>query len=314
MNCRDFLSEFEDRNALSETATLHLSQCPGCQKTSRQQTQVWQMIDGLRRVEAPKDFDFHLKARIAKASADDFKPRFLPVLRYVLPLGAILLFFSLVVFNTVFLSDENGVPQVAENNFPAAFEPANTLDQTLNGQIDLANNYQSPAVENPALMNSDAGKESKQPIIKKEETELATVKSAKNLRAGTIPKTSRDTFTGSRDSSLTRAPEKLPEGLTANKRIETPPNVSTVKTFTAAAILSELGIETVLENGKRVVRSIRQNSTGEISGVKNGDVIEAIDGKKLTDESASGKTIEGKTLTVTRGAGKVQIPLRNQLN
>lgn len=312
MNCREFLFEFEDRNALSETATLHLNSCPGCQKTSREQAQVWQMIDGLSRVEAPKNFDFHLKARIANASASDFKPRFLPVLRYVLPLGAIVLVFSLIVFNTLFLNDKTGVPQVAESSVPVSLEKENTPNQISIGQADLANNLQTPANENPVSINSDAGKQPKQSIIKREETEFAAVKSPKNVPASAIPKASQENFTGSRDFSSTTAPEKLPKGLNANKKIDPAPNVSGVKTITTAQVLSELGIETVLENGKRMVRAVRQNSLGEMSGVKNGDIIEAIDGKKLTDEFASGKKIEGKTLTVTRGTEKVEVPLRNQ--
>jgi hypothetical protein len=121
MNCRDFLIEFEDRDTLTRAATLHLKDCLGCQKTTAVQTRIWQMIDGLGRVDAPKDFDFRLKAQIAKANANDFKPRFLPALRYVLPLSAIVLVFALVVFNAVFLNDKNIVPQVAENNFPVDY-------------------------------------------------------------------------------------------------------------------------------------------------------------------------------------------------
>ncbi len=76
----------------------------------------------------------------------------------------------------------------------------------------------------------------------------------------------------------------------------------------------ELGIETVLENGKRVVKAVRPKSSGEMSTIKSGDIIEAIDGKKLTDKSIPGKKIEGKTLTVMRGTEKKEISLRNQLN
>lgn len=313
MNCRDFLFEFEDRNALTEAATLHLNNCLNCRKTSAEQTQVWQMIDGLRRVDAPKDFDFHLKARIAKASANDFKPRYLPVLRYVLPLSVIVLIFTLIVFNTVFLNDKNTVPQVAETNFPAAVEQENTFAKTSNGQFEIANNYQNPNVENPAVATSNPDKQSQNVAIPKKETEFAAVRQTKKTLNGASQKSIKDNFTGSIDSSSTNSTEKLPEGLNSKKKIEVVPNVSGVKILTAE-ILSQLGIETVLENGKRVVKSVRQKSVGETSNIKNGDVIEAIDGKKLTDEPTPGEKIEGKTLTVTRGGAKMEILLRNQLN
>ncbi|MEJ7862802.1 MAG: hypothetical protein WKF90_14320 [Pyrinomonadaceae bacterium] len=314
MNCRDFLIEFEDRNALTEAATLHLNDCLNCQKTSAEQTQVWQMIGGLRRVDAPKDFDFHLKARIAKASANDFNPRYLPVLRYVLPLSVIVLIFTLIVFNTVFLNDTNGVPQVSETSFPAAVEQENTFAQTSNGQFEIANNYQNPSIENPAVPISNTDKQSQDVAIPKKETEFAAVRQTKKKLNGVSQKSIKDNFTGSRDSSLTNSTEKLPEGLNPKKKIEVVPNVSGVKIFTAAEILLELGIETVLENGKRVVKSVRQKSVGETSSIKNGDIVEAINGKKLTDEPTPGEKIEGKALTVTRGGAKMEILLRNQLN
>ncbi len=78
MNCRNFLKEFEDRAALTETATLHLNDCAGCKKVNDEQTRVWQMIETLPAVDAPKDFDFRLKAQIAKAKSENFQPRFSP--------------------------------------------------------------------------------------------------------------------------------------------------------------------------------------------------------------------------------------------
>jgi hypothetical protein len=312
MNCRDFLIEFEDRNALTEAATLHLSDCRGCQKTKAEQIRVWQMIDGLGRVDVPKNFDFRLKARIAKANAVDFKPRFVPMLRYVLPLSAIVLVFALVVFNTVFLNDKNIVPQVAENNFPASVEKENTLDKTLTGQSDSANNYQASNDEKPISVISSVEKQSKKSIFLRNETELVAVKPLKKVETGISQKTFKNDFKGSIDSSFRTSPEKLPKGLDSNQKVETAPNITGTKTITAAETLLQLGIETVLENGKRVVKAVRQKSVGEISEIKSGDIVEAIDGKKLNGEPIPGKKIEGKTLTITRGAEKMEIPLRNQ--
>nr|MDQ3373175.1 hypothetical protein [Acidobacteriota bacterium] len=246
MNCRDFLVEFEDRDTLTRAATLHLKDCLGCQKTTAVQTRIWQMIDGLGRVDAPKDFDFRLKAQIAKANANDFKPRFLPALRYVLPLSAIVLVFALVVFNAVFLNDKNIVPQVAENNFPAPVENEVTLDKTLTGQIDTANNYQSSNNEKPAPIISSLEKQSKDSTILRKETELAAVKPLKKARTGAPRETIKNNFTGSRDSSLTNSPQKLPPGLNPNQKFETAPNITGTKTITAAEVLLQLGIETVL--------------------------------------------------------------------
>ena len=62
-----------------------------------------QMLGGLKKVGAPKNFDFHLKARIANAKPEDFrKPLLLPWLRYVLPLCVIVLLAGFAIFNLSF--------------------------------------------------------------------------------------------------------------------------------------------------------------------------------------------------------------------
>ena len=53
---------------------------------------VARLLLGLKRVDAPKDFDFHLKARIANATPAVLRPvRFFPVLKYGVPLALFLL-------------------------------------------------------------------------------------------------------------------------------------------------------------------------------------------------------------------------------
>ncbi len=68
---------------------------------------IQQMIKNLHRVDAPKDFDFRLKARIANAKSTDFQPRFLPVLRYVLPLSVVVLIFTFVIINGIYFGGNN---------------------------------------------------------------------------------------------------------------------------------------------------------------------------------------------------------------
>ncbi|MDQ3062111.1 MAG: hypothetical protein M3R14_04510, partial [Acidobacteriota bacterium] len=126
MNCRDFLIEFEERTALTEAAMFHLDDCPSCKKTSREQTRVWQMIDVLPRVDAPNNFDFRVKARIANSKSTDFQPRFFPVLRFVMPLGVIVLLLGLIAFNTNYFSGDNAAEQIAVNLPPTSIERETT--------------------------------------------------------------------------------------------------------------------------------------------------------------------------------------------
>ena len=112
MNCREYTIEFEERGSLSETAAMHLKICADCEKLSDRQTQIWRMIDGLKPVDAPNDFDFRVKARIAQGKPSDFKaPGFLPILRYVLPLSVVVVLCSLFVFNSAYFSGASEIAQ-----------------------------------------------------------------------------------------------------------------------------------------------------------------------------------------------------------
>ncbi len=73
-----------------------------------------------------------------------------------------------------------------------------------------------------------------------------------------------------------------------------------------------LGIEIVSENGNRRVKSVKKESVAERSGVKVGDLVEAIDGEKVSGDVVRGKKLEGKQITVLRGTEKVEITFDNQ--
>ena len=70
-----------------------------------------------------------------------------------------------------------------------------------------------------------------------------------------------------------------------------------------------LGIEIISENGNRRVTSVKKDSIAERSGVKVGDLVEEIDGEKVSGDAVPGKTLQGKQITVFRGTEKVKIDL-----
>ncbi len=306
MNCREFTNEFEERNALTHKATLHLNDCPDCQKMSSRQTYVWQMIDALEQVNAPNDFDFRVKARIANARPTDFQPRFLPALRYVLSAGIIVLLVGFVAFNSSYFSNNQTAEQakiipptaIAENNFsPRPSEESQ----------DVAKTTQPFNDEKPSISNLPANTE---PPKFRKEKEYTTVKLPLN-QPSQIPKTRvKEDLSGSRVSTFKSATVITPENLSPNQKIERMPNSENSILISIEQIEQFLGIETILENGNRKVKSVRENSSAARSGVKVGDVIEELNGKKLSDASLRTKTIEAKTLTVMRGAEKIEISLQ----
>jgi hypothetical protein len=68
MNCRNVRHEIEEAAAgdlLNSGLNDHLSSCVACQTFFREQTRLQELVASLGTVEAPGDFDFRLRARLA---------------------------------------------------------------------------------------------------------------------------------------------------------------------------------------------------------------------------------------------------------
>ena len=75
---------------------------------------VARLIGTLNRVQAPKDFDFHVKARIAKGRPVERRSSWLPVsVRYAMPLVLLLAIGSYFGFRSMYSAGEANVPVVA---------------------------------------------------------------------------------------------------------------------------------------------------------------------------------------------------------
>ncbi len=303
MNCRDFLAEFEERRALTETAKSHLVDCPDCEKTSGEQTRVWQMLDGLKRIDAPKTFDFRVKARIADSKASDFQPRGLPVLRYVLPIGVVVMLLGLIAFNTNYFSSSDASPQIVTTAPQSPTEknvaPLNSLPSS---QIAVAN--PDDAVTQTSVTNpgdeSNNGNRTEQFTAAKPSPKSQVKTSKKNVKEEG----------GSHDLALSNTDVKFPRGINPKQKIEPSANNGISKFVTDKEIWEFWGIEINSESGSRKIQTVKQNSPAGRSGVIAGDVIESIDGTKLSAEPISTKTFAFKRLTVLRGTERIEITLQ----
>ena len=63
--CRDEIEELEGAEPLSPSASAHLDSCPNCLAFRKERLALRQMIGSLEVVDAPADFDFRLRARLA---------------------------------------------------------------------------------------------------------------------------------------------------------------------------------------------------------------------------------------------------------
>lgn len=309
MNCRDFILEFEERAALTETARLHLNDCPGCRKNSVVQTHIWETIDGFSMIDAPKNFDFSVKARIAQGQPVNFQPKFLPILRYVLPFSAIVLVVGLLAFNTSIFFGGDSATQVAQVTLPA---PTVVETASNNFAAPVAGNNSVQSLTDENVFAETANRSVKTSDIEREIRYVAP-DSARRLPAAPHRTASKDDVNGggSRVSASTTTRVLTPPEFTPRNTPEITANGNGSQPFAINNIWSFIGIETSSENGRQTVKSVKPNGLAARVKIKVGDVIDAVDGVKLSAAPPNKTRFAVKSLTILRGTEKMEIPLQN---
>lgn len=252
----------------------------GTEFADSDEQKISQMLGGLKRVEAPKDFDFHLKARIAKGRPEEVRPASLfPILKYALPLVLVLFVSAGILLRSSYNTYPE--PVVLEPNSSQPSVPTNVV-----GSVDSVNTTSSSnqLVDNgrkPSIAGSDVAEQ--QPKV---------------------PESG-----GSRDfPSRPDRPLILPPGGRFDDRTvrvaPTPRNPRGMeqKKYTAQEGLVELGIEADFENGSWSVKSVKANMAGDAIGVKRGDRIIALDGKPINDKTEFDGKVDVRTIRVSRGS------------
>ena len=265
---------------------------------SADEQKVREMCLSLKKAEAPADFDFRLKARIASAKPSDFQPRFGFALRYGLPALALILVLGILAFNGGFLSSKDN-QFVAESSTPPQ-NPVLPQNSAVSNIAPAETPSQNPAVSLP-----------NQSLPKAPQTEVA-VSPPKKSEVDKRRAFRKDNFKGSVDKSFKAAPDIRPKGFDPKVIPQNLPNIEPSNPIPVKEVLSQNGINADLENGKWKVKSVTANSVGESSGVKENDVIEAIDNQPLSAETVFIKTVKGQTITVTRNGEKSQFKLRGK--
>lgn len=77
MNCKDIQTAIDSasrRNPISQPASAHIAGCMDCRRYSDQSNALLMLLSAQPRVEAPADFDFRLRARIARAESQPAGP------------------------------------------------------------------------------------------------------------------------------------------------------------------------------------------------------------------------------------------------
>lgn len=261
------------------------------------------LCSSLKSVEAPKDFDFKLKARIANSKTSDFEPRFGFVFRYVLPAFFVILLFGLFAYNSGLFSSTEKSPLVASGEVPST-NPA--LPQNVAVQnFSPTENKSSPKEDSPALpADQNLPKVSESMVAQSDPKNSTPVKKSELKK--------EVEFKGNIESTSRAANVILPNGFNQKPVFQNSPNDDKSNALSVKGVLAAIGINVEVENNKWSVKSVTANSVAERSGIRQNDSIEAIDEKPLDSETAFGKTISVRAVTVSRGGERIVFKLRNK--
>lgn len=255
-----------------------------------EERRVSQMLSELKRVEAPKDFDFHLKARIANARPADVQTASLfPILKYAAPLALFLLAGAGVLF---FGSLGGNVRQAAVSTPETPLStsaPVITEAPAVQNSIDIASNRQTRQDSAPVP-----------PSNTRIDTEDRRV-----VRTTETPRTG-----GFRDFTSSPSP-RFPRN-SADKAVRVSDPALTPKDMSTAPIdmrevFRRLDVEADFENNSWKVRSVKPNGVADQIGVKTGDSLKEIDGTPVGENTRFNAVFNVGKIRVQRGEATVDL-------
>jgi len=245
--------------------------------------EVTALLNALPRVEAPGNFEFGVKARIAGRSS--VKPSFAPFIRVAAPLMLLLVVGGFVIFYETLPNPERTTSQMS------VVAPQPVVQ-------DSQSRTETPQVETPSAPNRETlASVGPAPIVEKPviAPRRGNTNPANRSRGGSI------------DLAQPSANVIMPPGFeSANPRR----GGNTATDVPVRNLLGILGISADFGKGGYEVRSVAENSMAARAGVKAKDIIKSIDGQTLksdmTVKGDSGSKVfsilrDGKLITLKFG-------------
>lgn len=293
MNCQEFQNEFESVDLLTRAARQHSKNCADCRDFQTSQSRVSAILQGLPRVEAPKDFDFQVRARIARQNEENQRIPFFLSFRHILPFASVLLIVSAVAIGGLFIIRNGGNDRVDSSSAARPQDPQIQPAKEISAMPQPANSF----TESNASVNAPAP-----------EADLETRKMpVRQKRPASSSEKNVDEGGGSRDLAVTSVPPVIQPEFNTNRPIEVVPNPNRTTISSLSEVLKISGIDA--EDGK--VISVAKNSLAERSGIRVGDSILAVNGRKIDSGEFSGNQISIRTITIIRNGESVDIVLKN---
>ena len=249
---------------------------------------VSRLLAAMKRVEAPGDFDFRVRARIAAGRPAERRTFGLPMaVRYAIPLVLVVLIGAYFGFNGFYPDKYADVPAVAE----APISVAPPIAPPSNDEVVPPSNLSAgehAIVRKPEFANNGVGD--------------APVKKT--------PKVDRPVG-GSFDVAGRQERKLYPRGFDPNARPANAKAMDRTVQIPTKDVLNLFGVNGTFGKSGWKVESVTTDTLAARSGVKAGDVIEAINDQPLKEKMSFKGKFNGKTLRVKRDRVTMQIVLKN---
>lgn len=270
---------------------------------SAEDAKLREMCGNLKRVSAPKDFDFRLKARIAAHQPQAAKSPFLPFLKLAAPLVLVLGVFGFVVVNGLYSVDTNSVPQVA-----ASYAE---MPQPQGGDVPIPPQSNQPSIAQNRGPNANFEDEiPRNTNVNFDETLAMKDKNNFGKIFGNPKSNPTNENGGSRDSASTLPQIKQPLGFNnSNPVIQPRTNNDKENRSKVKELFEFIGIRGEFSGNVWKVQSVGKNSQAERSDILPNDIIEAVNGVSLTEIKQIILNY-GTKLTIVREGNRQEIVLK----
>ena len=273
------------------------------------EAKIAEMLSGLRRVDAPGDFEFHVKSRIAKGRPAEISgSRWLPQIKILAPVALVLV--AAAFFGSSYLrypagGNESGAAMAPKDSRPAlASEPRPAPPAV------IAETNGDPRTTGSDVVVTKANPKQRQP----DGSSIIVVERGTQQRPALGG--SRDETGGGSKVVTVRGPSKIinPSGIDLDP---VRPNANVAEVANAARnsvsdVLTFLGIDAEKTAAGWRVRSVKADNTAQRSGIKAGDLIEAIEDHELGSSPVIPNNVTFKSLKIVREGKSLVIALQNR--
>jgi hypothetical protein len=258
---------------------------------------VVQLLSALPRVEAPGDFEFGVKAKIAAGNSRSRSGLF-SFLKVAAPLSLILVIGAFVMYYGTLPGNES---VATVNEVPAA-------------QHTAADNHVQPPVgevtrEAPAQVSGPR-------VAENDEPQVAAV-SSDSRRTTSVRRSDRSERAparqGSFDISVSPGNVITAPGFESDLGRNSNDNSGSagVSGVTVREVFEILGMKGDFVDGGWRVSSTSENSIAARSGIRSNDIIESVDGRTLSASTKLKGNFEGKSVSVRREGKQLRLDLKN---